>query len=410
VRRPLLLLPRALDSFVLGDHARQLIDASGGAGVLPGRVPYGALVRTPAAMRSGVAATIARSISRAIPRDWTPDETVLIAYHAIQWPAARAMLARGAAAELWYCRWDRYEAAHDAGPEHRLLVDWHREMAEASTLTFAVSGKLAELEHEAGRQAIVVGLSADSFPSEPLEPGGRGAELVAHAQNVSIVPKALGVHEGQAVGNGGAGGAAVNGPSAGNGGGAGDSVASSAGVGDAAATSLAAAPIAVSLGHLGRRTDWRLLRAVVDRMPDLQLLLIGAWHENEVEDPDDYRWLRSSGQVVWLGKLDDADAAAVIAQADVGIVPFTVDPFNDAGLPTRILKYARLGRPTISPPLAGSRTWARATTFADGPSDFVSALRDAAGLRNAPDLELRAWALDQTAAAMNAPLLERLAE
>ncbi len=39
---------------------------------------------------------------------------------------------------------------------------------------------------------------------------------------------------------------------------------------------------------------------------------------------------------------------------------------------------------------------------------FAAALRAQAGRRTAPDLELRAWALEQTARAQNAPLWERL--
>jgi hypothetical protein len=88
------------------------------------------------------------------------------------------------------------------------------------------------------------------------------------------------------------------------------------------------------------------------------LLLVGAWHEDEVgEDPTSgpaARCPSSSGSA----PRSDEEAARLIACADVGIVPFRVEPFNDAGLPYRILKYARLGRPTVSPPLAGVRTWA----------------------------------------------------
>ncbi len=181
VRRPLLLLPRPVDEFVLGDHARELLDTAGGAVALPGRVPYGALTRAPGPMRGGVARTIAGHLAHQIPGDWTPSETVLVAYHAIQWPAVRALMARGAASELWYCRWDRYEEAQDAGRLRELLREWHEAMATASTLTFAVSGRLAELEEEAERAAITVGLSADDFPDGPLEPTPRGAELIAAA-------------------------------------------------------------------------------------------------------------------------------------------------------------------------------------------------------------------------------------
>ncbi len=169
--------------------------------------------------------------------------------------------------------------------------------------------------------------------------------------------------------------------------------------------------VAVSLGHLGRRVDWRLLRGVAEAMgDDLVLLLVGAVHPAECAGDADFEVCRGLPQLVWLGPRSDAEASRLIACADVGIVPFTVEPFNDAGLPYRILKYARLGRRTVSPPLAGVRTWARAVDEADGPAAFAAALRAQAGRRSAPDGELRAWALEQTAEAQDAPLWARLAE
>ncbi len=49
-------------------------------------------------------------------------------------------------------------------------------------------------------------------------------------------------------------------------------------------------------------------------------------------------------------------------------------------------------------------------TFADTPEAFAGALRAQAGARTRPDLELRAWALEQTARAQNDPLWERMRE
>jgi hypothetical protein len=168
------------------------------------------------------------------------------------------------------------------------------------------------------------------------------------------------------------------------------------------------AVIAVSLGHHGWRTDWALVRAVCERMPELVLLLVGAWHEEECRDDPDYRACRELPSIVWLGRRGDEEAARLILCADVGIVPFKVEPFNDAGLPTRILKYARLGRHTVTPQLEGVRTWERAATRAADADAFVAALRSHAGARARPDVELRAWALDQTARAQNDPLWRRL--
>jgi hypothetical protein len=168
--------------------------------------------------------------------------------------------------------------------------------------------------------------------------------------------------------------------------------------------------VAVSLGHLGRRCDWALLRGVCERVPELTVLAIGELHEDEIRDGADAAWCQACPQIVWLGPRDDEEAARLIGCADVGIVPFAVEPFNDAGLPYRILKYARQGVRTVTPALAGVQTWAPAVTAAADADAFAAALRAHAGRRANPDLALRDWALAQTAERQNGPLWERLAE
>jgi hypothetical protein len=151
------------------------------------------------------------------------------------------------------------------------------------------------------------------------------------------------------------------------------------------------------------------LRAVAERLGDeLVVLLIGALHEDESAGDADFAAVRSMPQFVWVGAQDDEAAARLILCADVGLVPFRREPFNEAALPYRIIKYARLGRRTVTPDLAGVRTWARAVVVADGPDAFAAALREHAGARLRPDAELREWALAQTARSQNAPLWDRL--
>jgi hypothetical protein len=336
----LLLLPRALDGFILRDQAEDLLRAERVVAVEPPRIPYGAVARLPPALGGVVADRVARRLIRALRRRGDRPGVVVI-FHPVQAPLALALLARVPGCELWYGRWDRYEHAYDAGPELRTrLTALHEAAASASSLTFVASEELARLEEEAGRDATLVGLAADSFP----------------------------------------------------------------------APDPTAAVIAVSLGHLGWRTDWALLRAVAQRLPQLVLLLIGAWHDDELRGDEDYAWCRAHPGFVWLGARSDEEAARLILCADFGIVPFRVEPFNNAGLPYRILKYARLGRRTVSPDLAGVRTWSRAVTTAADAGAFAAALAEQAGARTRPDLELRDWALHQTARAQNAPLWERLAE
>lgn len=170
-----------------------------------------------------------------------------------------------------------------------------------------------------------------------------------------------------------------------------------------------AATVAVSLGHLGWRTDWTLLRGLLERLgSELTLLLIGERHDAECAADPDFAFVRDAPGAVWLGRLDDEAAARVIALADVGIVPFSGGVFNDPSLPQRIMKYARVGRRTITPDLAGVRTWARAVTVAGDLDAWVAALRAARGARAGVDEDLRAWALEQTAARVNEPLWDRL--
>ena len=335
--RALLLLPRPLERFILEDQARDLLRADGVVAADPPRVRYGALARLPGPLRD----RLTRGTARRLLRTLGGELRAVAIFHPVQWPLARALLDAQPQAELWYGRWDRYELAYDASPAmRRRLAQLHEQAAERSALTFVVSGKLAELERQAGREAQIVGLAADSFP----------------------------------------------------------------------APDPSSAVIAVSLGHLGWRTDWALLRAVATRMPELVLLLVGDWHEDECAKDPDFAGCRAAPNLIWLGRRSDEEAARLILCADVGILPFRVEPFNDAALPYRILKYARLGRRTISPQLAGVRTWDRAVTTVADADAFVAALRAQAGARLRPDAALRTWALEQTAASVNAPLWERLRE
>jgi hypothetical protein len=168
------------------------------------------------------------------------------------------------------------------------------------------------------------------------------------------------------------------------------------------------AVVAVSLGHLGHRVDWALLRALAERMPELVALLVGDVHPEEMAGDEDFAACQALPNLLFLGRRDDEEAARLILCADCGIVPFKVESFNDAGLPYRILKTARLGRPSITPMLEGVLTWERAVVRADGPDAWVQALRAQAGRRTAPDLELREWALGLTADRVNLPLWQRL--
>jgi len=339
-----LLLPRPLERFILREHAEDLLRAEGVVAVDPARVPYGAYGRLPELAGDALADRQAKRLVRALRRRGRP--RVVVIFHPLQYPLARAVLvAAGEPAELWYGRWDRYEAALDATPKLRArLEELHEQAAQRSALTFVASEELARLERDAGRRPVLVPLAADDFPApDPAPPGG--------------------------------------------------------------------VTVAVSLGHHDHRTDWALLRDVADRLGDrLVLLVVGERHDDEAAGDEDFAALAAHPSVVWLGRRSDEEAARIVQVADVGILPFRRHPFNEAGLPYRILKFARLGRRTITPDLAGVRTWERAVVVTRTAEEFAGALAEHAGARGRPDLGLRAWALAQTARQQDAPLWQRLRE
>ena len=166
--------------------------------------------------------------------------------------------------------------------------------------------------------------------------------------------------------------------------------------------------VAVSLGHLGRRTDWALLRAVAERLGDE---LVRCWSapgtRTRRRATRTSRPCRAMPQFVWLGAARRRGGRAA-------------DPLRrrrDRPVPRRAVQRRRRcptgssstpgsGRRTVTPTLAGVRTWdARRRRSPPTPTAFAAALRASAGARARPDVELRALgAARRPRAAQNGPL------
>src|SRR4051794_29605182 len=127
-------------------------------------MPYGAFGRLPLGVADALGAGQARRLK-------LPGRAkVVVMFHPLQWPLARAMLAREPGSELWYGRWDRYEHAYDASPRLRArLEELHREAAERATVVFVASEALARIERDAGREPELLALSAGTFPAPDPE-------------------------------------------------------------------------------------------------------------------------------------------------------------------------------------------------------------------------------------------------
>jgi len=163
---------------------------------------------------------------------------------------------------------------------------------------------------------------------------------------------------------------------------------------------------AACFGHHGRRTDWHLLRQLAEQMPQLTLLMIGEVHPEECKDDKDFATCQQLTNFVWLGSRSDQEAARLILCSSVALLPFKREPFNDAGLPYRILKCAKLGIKTVVPPLTGAQTWGSAVVVADSIDQWQAAITSSANQQ--PSNELKEWANTQSARKVNGPLWERL--
>ena len=91
-----LLLPEVLERFALRERAEDLLAAPGVVAVDPARVSYRTLARLPDPVVSGLAAGQARRMNLpGVPR-------VVVIFHPLQYPVARAIIAQNPDAKLWY--------------------------------------------------------------------------------------------------------------------------------------------------------------------------------------------------------------------------------------------------------------------------------------------------------------------
>jgi hypothetical protein len=91
-----LLLPEVLEHFALRERAEDLLAAPGVVAVDPARISYRALARLPDPVVSGLAAGQARRMNLpGVPR-------VVVIFHPLQYPVARALFSQNPDAKLWY--------------------------------------------------------------------------------------------------------------------------------------------------------------------------------------------------------------------------------------------------------------------------------------------------------------------
>jgi teichuronic acid biosynthesis glycosyltransferase TuaH len=135
-------------------------------------------------------------------------------------------------------------------------------------------------------------------------------------------------------------------------------------------------PVVVVVGQLNERTDPAMLEAVADL--DVSLVLIGP-----VPPLANAGWLdelRRRENVVWMGPQPFEVLPGLLAQADVGLVPYADTPFNQASFPLKTVEYLAAGLPVVATDLSAIR-WLDAPVehlrIASTPTDFSAAVAEA---------------------------------
>jgi teichuronic acid biosynthesis glycosyltransferase TuaH len=110
-------------------------------------------------------------------------------------------------------------------------------------------------------------------------------------------------------------------------------------------------PVAGLIGRLNARTDLALLEAIAAR--GRSLLLVGP------RDPGcDHRRLAAltaRPAVHWAGQQPAHALPGYLRLIDVGLVPYTLSPFNRASSPLKALEYLAAGRPVVATDLPALR-------------------------------------------------------
>jgi hypothetical protein len=155
----LLLLPSELEQFELEAHARGLLQIPRVVALEPGRVRTPSFIRDAAAMRQ----------AKRLKLPGTP--RLLVLYHPVQYPLARALCTRHAQLELWYVRPDPDSLRDQGGYSREDQLELDQLAAERATRTVA-PGTAEVLEAQTaslGDRLRELGI----ISHRPFVPGGR---------------------------------------------------------------------------------------------------------------------------------------------------------------------------------------------------------------------------------------------
>jgi teichuronic acid biosynthesis glycosyltransferase TuaH len=97
------------------------------------------------------------------------------------------------------------------------------------------------------------------------------------------------------------------------------------------------------LGNIERRTDFQLLKKVLEILPDWHLVMAGPVERQYVPVE-----IFEHDRVHFIGTVPHSEAPSVVKRFDVAIIPFKCDEVSSGIYPLKLFEYMAAGKPVVS--------------------------------------------------------------
>ena len=153
-------------------------------------------------------------------------------------------------------------------------------------------------------------------------------------------------------------------------------------------------PIIGYMGTLDWRFDVESVRCAAEALPDYSFALVGRLNKDQEERISP---LAALPNVVMVGPVSREEGVAYNAAFDVGIIPFTPGPMNDAINPVKMYMYLAAGKPVVSTHIEEASDNSDLVRVARSPEAFAELIRAAVESDNcSARLQRRQFGLSNT--------------
>ena len=136
-------------------------------------------------------------------------------------------------------------------------------------------------------------------------------------------------------------------------------------------------PLVGWAGSFNWRIDLRLLEAAQRAVGDGSLIAIGGGYAAHLAP--EVRAFLASGRVISIGEIPGPELPAYLSALDVGLVPYTTEPFNRKSFPIKVLLVPQVSTGTLRFDLRELDTDGLPGFFRGGIEDSIRKAADPAG-------------------------------